>query len=232
MVGIKIILTKNFFMKKSSLVILVLFFIVSIELAGQDNCIYNVTHSELYLNFRNILYTNIKDDSIQIFTDNGKIINRKNAELKGEQFFIVPDSLGKANINIYKYSDKDSCKLLSKQFIVVEIPSPVPHVAGFSGGLIDKDLLFSQVGIGAEYNILKNLNWHRGINKVIKYSILITRDNELIFSHNNLGFKFSEKFKDFRNQIKKGDIVLFYNIHIENEMKQEQSIQPLEFLIK
>lgn len=221
---------KNIDMKYLTILIIVFHTLNAVNLVGQESDILNVTHEDLYSDFKNQLSIINGGHSSFLKTDNGEIIVRNISDSE-TKYFIIPDTVGIATVYLMRVEEGNSIVIYKKQFRVIELPLPIANIANQSGGKIDKNTLFLQTGIGASYNILKNIGWHTGLNKVTGYSIAIIRSDKMIFLQEVSGFRFTPEIKELREKTKKGDRILFFDIQAKNMSDLILALQPIEFLI-
>jgi hypothetical protein len=135
-----------------------------------------------------------------------------------------PDSIGKAEIIVYKKVQGKLKEVGRKAFRVKAIPDPITKVGPSAGGRIVTAVLKAQQYIRAD---IENFDIHVRI-PIDSFTICITRGDSCYYKElQNFGNKFNDEIVNELSKIQKGDTVIFKNIfgrNVYGELKEFNSL--------
>ncbi|HPH16390.1 MAG TPA: GldM family protein, partial [Bacteroidales bacterium] len=117
----------------------ILFVIISFSSFGQKFTISSTRQNILYKGLENpieIIVEDLKCKNIGVSTTNGKI--EKYAECS---YIFKADTIGEANISVYRKNKNDSILLGTYYFKVKNIPNPTPRLIDKRSGEVENSLL-------------------------------------------------------------------------------------------
>lgn len=159
---------------------------------------------------------------IFLVTNNGKIEKRDDPH----SFSWVVDTAGRGIIKVNVRTPKGIRTLGKEVFKVVKIPDPIAEVAGKNGGEIRKDIFQAQLGITTHVEGLC------ARFTVQHYSIIVIRNDEIIFAKSCEGPMFKGKVKSFfQHKLETGDVVIFCKLDYVSMDKKLQAMLPVQFTI-
>lgn len=169
---------------------------------------------------------NTKCEEYFLTSDNGQI----SEDLNGNQcsYIFVPQKSGKTTIFINKLQRNDTIKLGEKIFQVKKIPKPIAKIDGKHDGKIQKDVLVAQKGIIAT---LEEIDFDIYI-KISKYSVLIIRDKELIYSDHFFNNILTSDFKTAVLNCNPEDLIIFFNIEASFPNMENKILDSIIFTIE
>ncbi len=181
----------------------------------------------------NIIYLGI-DNAIDVVVENNPcsyiFLKTDNGQIKGEncQYYIHPDRLGTARIDVLLISNKDTNVIDRKYLRVRNIPDPIVKIADKKHGLISKNELIVQLGISASFEDF-DINAHIHVKS---WKMIIIRGHNALFLKENIGAKFSKDIQEGLNLLQSLDSVLFYDIITVLPDSREVRLNTMEFLIE
>ena len=206
--------------------ILILFLIITFSSFGQKFTISATRQNIFYKGLDNPIEVVIEDtkcDNISVSTTNGKIEKYNDCS-----YILRADSIGKANISVYRKNKKDSIFLGAYQFKVIDIPNPTPRLADKKNGEIDKNLLLALKSISTSID-----GFDIDITIHIKsYSVFIVWSNDSITYKEINGNKFTDELKDEFKKLKSGDRVYFVDIIAVLPDGKDRYLNSMKFKIK
>ena len=194
--------------------------------------IQNDRGNTLYLGIENpltIVVEKVPLNAITISATNGKIIGGE----KGH-YSIIPDSLGKVEIEVNKITAKGSVKIYAEYFRVINIPDPIPHFTSQykSGGYINASVARVQLAPFAGGSD------HFGCGKftIDSVTVIVIRNGKLVCCnslHNHHGVRFSddETTQKIMETLMGGDKLLFTGITCYGPDGKTRRLTPMDFTI-
>ena len=177
----------------------------------------------------NIFYKGIDNPvsfAVEGVSNKSLIVKAKNGIIRNEYGYDTfrPDSIGKAEIIIYKRVQGKLKEIGRSAFRVKAIPDPIAKVGPSAGGRIETVVLKAQQFIRAD---IENFDIDVRI-PIDSFTICITRGDSCFYKelHNSSG-KFSDDVIEALSEIKNGDTVIFKNIFTKNvygDLKEFDSI--------
>jgi hypothetical protein len=108
-------------------------------------------------------------------------------------------------------------------------PKYVAFVGGQKSGEVVTGSFKAQQGVGAEFFVAGN---HWESLQVDSFRMTAFRNNELLFTHQNIGNKFDSTLQLRIKNLKVSDKVLVYDIWATTAEQSKVFLQPLEYLLK
>lgn len=136
------------------------------------------------------------------------------------------DTIGKAEIIIYKKVQGKLKEIGRSAFRVKVIPDPVPKVGQSTGGHIATEVLKAQQYIRADIE-----NFHIDVSTAIdSFTICITRANPCFYQElANSGNKFNEAIIQALSELTKGDTVIFKDIFGKTVYGEQKEFASMVF---
>lgn len=172
-------------------------------------------------NYVDVIVNKHSCSSINFKISNG-IIEQQNQTCT---YTVVPKEKGNCVISIFENNTNDY--IGNYEFSVIDLPLPVVIVNGKEGGNISAITFKAQLGIQAE---LLGFDFQSKYT-ITKFSIIIIRNNKVLFNGTNLSHLFSEDVKNVLKSIQAGDKVIFSDVWIHSKSTDKINIRPAEFLI-
>ncbi|MBK9639630.1 MAG: hypothetical protein IPO63_18210 [Bacteroidetes bacterium] len=169
---------------------------------------------------------NTKCDEYFLTTDNGQISEDPNGNRCN--YIFTPQKNGKTTIFINKLQRNDTIKLGEKIFQVKNIPKPIAKIGGMHDGNIRKAVLVAQKGIIAT---LEDIAFDIYI-KISKYSVLIIREKELIYSDHFFSNILTSDFKTVVLNCHPNDQIIFFNIEASFPNMENKNLDSIIFTIE
>lgn len=199
---------------------------------GQD---YNVScprNNFVYYGVENSIYVcyNGKFDSLFITTNNGKITQTSNSCYSWcpkKNIVFNNDNC----LSLYRICKKDTFLIGNTYFKIYEIDMPIVGIQGVTSGFIIQNSLKNSTGISKySSNPLINSDLYQNI-KGVSFSIIITRNDSVIYNNSNNSFKFSDSDKLYLNNTQKYDRILLYKIMVSFN-DSIISLRPSELIVE
>lgn len=134
------------------------------------------------------------------------------------------------DIKVYKKDNKDSTLVFQKKFNIKPLPKPTAYIIRPTvPAKIAKKEFLEVRGILAEL-----LNYDYDLRVPIQsYTILVLRDNKLIFMKNCLGNRFTSGLKkELEAKLTTGDKILITNVFTDCDYYFEETLNSIQFSIK
>jgi len=160
----------------------------------------------------------LSNKSLIIKSNNGTVSNRYG------YYTFRSDSVGKAEIIIYKKIQGRLKEIGRRAFRVKAIPEPITKVGPSAGGHIVTAVLKAQQYIRADIENF-DIDFRTPIDS---FTICITRGDSCFYKElENFGSKFNDDIVKALSQIQKGDTVIFKNIFGKNVYGESKEFNPL-----
>lgn len=188
-----------------------------------------VSSSKIYLETVNpikICVEGLNCNDIYVKSDNAKI------EGSNCQYLIFPKTQSLTTIYIYKINGKDTIELGKREFYAEPLPNPIAYAGGKHSGFISKDELSSWGLIKASIEFADGTIWA----KVLKYTIKIKRNDNVIFTKNIIGISVPIEIQEKIKTCLKYDEVIFENIETEIIYQKnypiKRTVNPINLIIE
>lgn len=170
---------------------------------------------------------NFRPSEISIVSNNGKF------EGKNGHYLVRPDSVGIANIEIFKKTTKGAKHIASRRFIVKRYPDPVLALNNLTNGKIGKVIARLQIAPSAKWVEYYGLC---AFGVITGFTVLITRNDQLLLIrriYKRTGVRFSQDPELDRaiKSLEVNDHIVFTDITACLSDGSERHLQPAEFLI-
>jgi len=158
--------------------------------------------------------------SFVVTTDNGKI--EKNEH--NDNYILSPDKTGIARVSLGVRTAGEIKKIGTTEFDIKPIPIPKAEVGRKTGGQIRLNELRYQSCVIASLDgiVFFDARW-----KVTKFTLVVERNNEDIFSHKNYKACFDETSKNILSRIQVGDKVNIKDISAISPVKSTATLQNI-----
>ncbi len=151
-------------------------------------------------------------------------------EKEGCNFLYFSNKVGIDTISVFVSKSGVIKKIAAVYFFVKEVPDPEPDIGGLNKGLIKKGFLLAQQGVGASF--LVTSYGHREHITVDSFTVMIFRNNSIIFHSNNNGNIFNQSIKTAFQSLQSGDKITITNIKATIPTSPNLLLRPLEFEIE
>ena len=205
-------------MKKYFVLLLTILFTVSVH--GQGIAVAADKMNELYISIDNpitIAAENISNKSLIVKTTNGKLTGEKG------QYIFRSETVGPAEISVYKKLNSKLIKLGSAVFRVKGIPLPTFKIG--SGRLsVTKVELISQQFVRAD---IEGFDFEAKF-PVDSFTVCIVRADTCRYAViKNIGNKINDEIRNEFQQLKEKDIVIFKKIYAKTPGGIEVELMPV-----
>jgi hypothetical protein len=140
-------------------------------------------------------------------------------------FTTTPDRPGKFKVWL---KDKKTNKIVFEtKFNVVKLPAPELRFASQKSGELPRAQAKAQVGLIASldgFDISTRF-------EVARFLVIIVRNEQVVFSRNNIGAVFSTEVKNGLQKIQAGDKLIFANATYNGPSEHSGNLKPAEFTI-
>lgn len=198
-----------------------LFLYLAVVLTAQDISVANERMNIFYKGIDNPISfaaDGVPSKSIIVRANNGTVSNQYG------YYTFRSDSIGKAEVIIYKKVQGKLKEIGRTAFRVKAIPDPIPKVGPSAGGRIETAILKAQQYIRAD---MSNFDIHVK-TPIDSFTICIARGDSCFYKElKNSGSKFNDDVIKALSEIEKGCTVIFKNIYGKNvygELKEFDSI--------
>jgi len=194
----------------------------SLKSYSQDYILSLTNQNIAYVGLDNPLEVMVKETSCNDF-----FLSTNNGKINGEdcKYMYRPDTTGHSSVCFYKKHIEDTVKLGCKNIRVKEIPDPIIEICGKTGGKLDKTVLKRAFSINAR---MDGLEIDLPI-RILNYSILMLRDKKVITLKELSESRNDKDVMEILGDLKKGDVLMFFDITVKVGQKDKIKLRPLEF---
>lgn len=158
--------------------------------------------------------------------------DKQTIEVSAEGKFYLRTNSRRITLKAYRYKGKDSTFICERTFEVKPLPKATASIGKSwhdSQVEMQKEAFLAQQGITAPL-----INYDFGIGFTVKsFTIIVTRENELIYLKDYEGGRFSSEMKkELRVLLKGGERVFFTNIKIGSKYHYNKFTNSIELRIK
>jgi hypothetical protein len=158
--------------------------------------------------------------------------DKQTIEVNTEGKFRLRTNSGRITLKAYRYKGKDSTFICERTFEVKPLPKPTASIGKSwhdSQMEMHKEAFLAQQGIAAPL-----INYDFNIRFPVKsFTIIVTRENELVYLKDYEGSRFSAEMKKELNVLLKGgERVFFTNIKIGSDFHYNKFTNSIELRIK
>ncbi len=144
------------------------------------------------------------------------------------QFVLTPYNPGRIQVTVHAIRKKDTVTIGTATFISKNPPEPAVFIDRVKDGYLKKNRLIPQIGPTAEV---------RGLECSPRYviqtfTVVLLRENKIIFSQTISGIYFSEEMKDAFRNAQLSDILLIKDVTCKGVDGKIRQLLPGVFMIK
>lgn len=158
-------------------------------------------------------------EKIRFTTDNGTV------DKSGDMILFRPVDTGKVTLTAWVGKKKAG----TVEMAVGQKTEANIYYGGKESGAMKADVFIAQGGVVARMYVN---DWHAEPVRVLSYSVLLVRNNQIVACRVNQGNRFEEETKKFIITIQPGDVVVFANVQLQPLGNIKIYAKPAEFIIE
>jgi hypothetical protein len=206
--------------------IVILFLLMAEEATAQRCAVAIDRENTVYAGIPNALTIAVEGHSsknIVVKTRQGEL-----ETVEGGRYYLNEKNAGMDTLEVFVRS-KAGLKAVDTFMIrVKQIPAPVAKIANKQGGKIAKEMLNAQIGI---ITVQEGFDFDAR-PKVKSFSMVVLRNDQVIFVHKNVNASFDASIqKFFKQQLLAGDKLAFINIHAIGADGTDRQLQAIELTV-